>query len=127
MQASSSSSSDEDGSSGSDRSSSSSFGSSAAVAAGPAALSAAAGGRSYRLPPGLPAAVAATQEAAAAEGRVELGPLVDWFVNLFWPKYMCVNYASSYAGGGLLGAVVIDTMGEFVPPRRKEMPNGTVR
>jgi ribosomal protein S18 acetylase RimI-like enzyme len=37
------------------------------------------------------------------------------------------NYASSYAGGGLLGAVVIDTMGEFVPPKRRRMPNGTIR
>lgn len=81
----------------------------------------------YGLPPGLPAPIAASQAAAAAEGRVELGPLVGLLTSLFFPPAMRQNYAASYAGGGLLGAVVIDTMGEFVPPRRKPMPNGTIR
>ena len=61
-------------------------------------------------PPCLPGPVAASQAAAAAQGRVDLGPLADWFVGLFWPAYLRVNYAASYAGGGVLGAVTIDTM-----------------
>ena len=92
-----------------------------------AALSAAVPAPRYGLPPGLPAPIAATQAAAAAEGRVELGPLVGMLVSTFFPESMRQNYAASYAGGGLLGAVVIDTMGEFVPPKKRRMPNGTIR
>lgn len=75
----------------------------------------------------MPAPIAATQAAAAAEGRVELGPLVGFLVSTFFPEPMRQNYAASYAGGGLLGAVVIDTMGEFIPPKQRRMPNGTIR
>lgn len=100
-----------------------------APAGAAAALSAATAATTAALkpPPGLPAAIAASQAAAAAQGRVDLGLVVDWFIGLFWPAYLRVNYASTYAARGLVGAVVIDTMGEFVPPKRRRMPNGTIR
>ena len=114
-------------SSGSSSEDASSTSSSSASAGGAAGLGAPPPPPRYGLPPGLPAPIAASQAAAAAEGRVELGPLVGLLTSLFFPPAMRQNYAASYAGGGLLGAVVIDTMGEFVPPKRRRMPNGTVR
>ncbi|KAL4425296.1 hypothetical protein ABPG75_009312 [Micractinium tetrahymenae] len=59
--------------------------------------------------------------------RVDLGPLVAALVRLLFPPSMRQDYGASYSAGGLCGAVVIDTLGDYVPPRRTRMPNGTTR
>ncbi|KAI3434947.1 hypothetical protein D9Q98_003001 [Chlorella vulgaris] len=58
--------------------------------------------------------------------EVDMGPLVDLLVR-FFPSRMRQRYATTYQAGGLRGMVVLDNMGQALPPKRKEMPNGTVR
>ena len=65
--------------------------------------------------------------AGARADRVDLGPLTGGIVNTLFPPAMRQNYGTSYTTGGLCGVVVIDTFGDFVPPRRTRMPNGTMR
>lgn len=65
--------------------------------------------------------------AGARADSVDLGPLVAALVRLAFPPAMRQDYGASYSAGGLCGTVVVDTLGDFVPPKRRRMPNGTVR
>ncbi|KAL4418803.1 hypothetical protein ABPG77_010212 [Micractinium sp. CCAP 211/92] len=65
--------------------------------------------------------------AGAQADSVDLGPLVAALVRLAFPPSMRQDYGASYSSAGLCGAVVIDTLGDFVPPKRRRMPNGTLR
>ena len=56
--------------------------------------------------------------------RVDLGPLADFIVSLVLPPSMQQNYASTYAAGGLRGAVVLDSFGEHLPPKQARTPSG---
>lgn len=65
--------------------------------------------------------------AGAQADSVDLGPLVAALARLAFPPSMRQDYGASYSSAGLCGAVVIDTLGDFVPPKRRRMPNGTLR
>ena len=54
------------------------------------------------------------------------GFLLDVLVQWMLPESMRTNYAVPYASAGILGAVMIDTLGEHIPPKRKTV-RGIVR
>lgn len=94
-----------------------------AAGADPAAAGAAAAGAS-----GSRVAVRDFLTPAGAQAdSVDLGPLMAALVRLAFPPAMRQDYGASYSAGGLRGAVVVDTFGDFVPPKRRRMPNGTIR
>lgn len=68
-----------------------------------------------------------TATGTGAGDRVDLGPLVDFAVQLFFPPSMRLNYAATHEASSLRGVVVVDSWGEHVPRKRREMNNGTVR
>ena len=56
-----------------------------------------------------------------------LGFLVDTITNVLFPPSMKENYATEYASAGILGAVVIDTLLEHIPPKRSNINGGYIR
>ncbi|KAL4516798.1 hypothetical protein Ndes2437B_g00905 [Nannochloris sp. 'desiccata'] len=56
-----------------------------------------------------------------------LGFFVDTIANVLFPTSMKENYAAEYTTAGILGAVVIDTLLEHIPPKRSNINGGYIR
>jgi ribosomal protein S18 acetylase RimI-like enzyme len=71
-------------------------------------------------------ATAARSPAHGQGDRAQLGALVEALVGWFFPASMQENLGQRYASAGVMGAIVVDTLGDHVPPRRVDV-RGVVR
>jgi ribosomal protein S18 acetylase RimI-like enzyme len=56
-----------------------------------------------------------------------LGYFVDLITDFLFPPSMKENYATEYSTAGILGAVVVDTLLEHIPPKRSNIKGGYIR